>query len=258
MGLNEKSSTIYIIDFGLSKRYFNPKTGKHISYKNNKSLTGTARYASINTHMGIEQSRRDDLEALSYILLYFLRGNLPWQGLLTKTKEDKYRKIMQCKMATSTENLCKGFPNELQIMINYTRNLKFEEDPNYEYMNILIRTMTNTIRPEESNIYDWSIQDTTIEKHKTFVHLRERQIQLARRHSLLIMRNNGPGKISERSLGSKINESGVKAYRDGILDDSSHGRISKICMESIGTSNEKFNKKKKVQQTMKNSCCLVL
>ena len=113
IGRGANSGVIYVIDFGLAKRYKDPRTGQHIPYRNNKSLTGTARYASVNTHMGIEQSRRDDIEGILYVMLYFLRGSLPWQGLTAKNKNEKYKKIMDMKMSTSAETLCKGLPSTL-------------------------------------------------------------------------------------------------------------------------------------------------
>ena len=67
-------------------------------YRENKNLTGTPRYASLSNHLGIEQSRRDDLESLGYVLLYFMRGKLPWQGLNAATKKRKYNKIMESKI----------------------------------------------------------------------------------------------------------------------------------------------------------------
>ena len=103
MGLGKKANQVHIIDFGLAKKYRDPKTHVHIPYCENKNLTGTARYASVNTHMGIEQSRRDDLESLGYVFLYFLRGSLPWQGLQAQTKKQKYEKISEKKMKTPFE-----------------------------------------------------------------------------------------------------------------------------------------------------------
>ena len=112
MGLGKRANQVNIIDFGLAKKYRDPKSHQHIPYRENKNLTGTARYASINTHLGIEQSRRDDLESLGYVLMYFLRGSLPWQGLKAATKKQKYEKISEKKMSTPIEVLCKGFPPE--------------------------------------------------------------------------------------------------------------------------------------------------
>ena len=111
LGRGINANAVYLIDYGLAKRYRDATTKMHIPYRNNKKLTGTARYASLNTHMGIEQSRRDDLEGNCYVMLYFLRGSLPWQGLTAKNKNDKYKKIMETKMSTSIETLCKGFPS---------------------------------------------------------------------------------------------------------------------------------------------------
>lgn len=101
-----------MIDYGLAKRFRDPKTGEHIPYRDNKSLTGTARYASVNTHLGIEQSRRDDLESIGFILIYFLKGTLPWQGLQAKNKQDKYDRIKEKKASTTIEALTRGLPEE--------------------------------------------------------------------------------------------------------------------------------------------------
>jgi serine/threonine protein kinase len=112
IGRGSRAGIVHIIDFGLAKRYKDPRTGQHIPHKTSKSLTGTARYASLNTHIGIEQSRRDDIEGIIYVLLYFLKGSLPWQGLTAHNRNDKYKKIMELKMSISTENLCKGCPSK--------------------------------------------------------------------------------------------------------------------------------------------------
>lgn len=123
MGVNKRQDVCYMIDFGLSKRFRDPKTGEHIPYRDGKSLTGTARYASVNTHIGIEQSRRDDLESVGYILLYFLKGALPWQGLAGKNKNEKYDRIKEKKIQTTISEVTRGAPEEFTKYLQYCRNM---------------------------------------------------------------------------------------------------------------------------------------
>ena len=107
LGLGKNANQVSIIDFGLAKKFWVSKGNAHIPYKEGKNLTGTARYASTNAHLGREQSRRDDMESLAFVLLYFIRGSLPWQGLVARTKEEKYEKICKKKQTVSLESLCK-------------------------------------------------------------------------------------------------------------------------------------------------------
>ena len=108
IGKGHKSHIVYILDFGLAKKYWSSTHKCHIPFTTGKRLTGTARYASINALSGYEQSRRDDLESIAYILLYFLRGSLPWQGLRINNKDDRYKKICDKKRATSARELLKS------------------------------------------------------------------------------------------------------------------------------------------------------
>ncbi|KAG8739669.1 serine/threonine protein kinase, partial [Ceratobasidium sp. 423] len=125
---------VNIIDFSLTKKYCNPKTHLHIPYRENKNLTGTTHYTSINTHLGVEQAHHDDLESLAYVLMYFLCSQLPWQGLKAATKKQKYNCIMEKKMTTPTDLLCHGFPNEFSIFLNYCCALHFDGKPDYSYL----------------------------------------------------------------------------------------------------------------------------
>ncbi len=166
MGRESLKDILYLIDFGLAKKYI-LNNGQHIPYKSGKNITGTARYCSIYTHLGIEQSRRDDLESIGYVLIYFLRGNLPWQGIKTKCNDKHYEKIGFVKQSTSIEVLCSDFPNEFCNYFNYVKQLEFEEDPNY---NMLIELFERTLKKScgtkyinngicngnRHNLFDWN------------------------------------------------------------------------------------------------------
>ncbi|EDV27671.1 uncharacterized protein TRIADDRAFT_20995 [Trichoplax adhaerens] len=157
MGLGKKGNLVYIIDFGLAKRYRDAKTHQHIPYRENKNLTGTARYASINTHLGIEQSRRDDMESLGYMFMYFSHGSLPWQGLKAATKKQKYEKISEKKMATPVEKLCRGYPPEFATYLNICRSLKFDDKPDYAYFRQLFRNLYHRCSFTYDYVFDWNV-----------------------------------------------------------------------------------------------------
>ncbi|VAH76955.1 unnamed protein product [Triticum turgidum subsp. durum] len=162
MGLGKRANQVYMIDFGLAKKYRDTSTHQHIPYRENKNLTGTARYASVSTHLGIEQSRRDDMESLGYVLMYFLRGSppvtsLPWQGLKAGTKKQKYEKISERKIATSIEALCRGYPSEFQSFFHYCRALRFEDSPDYQYLKRLFRDLFIREGFQFDYVFDWTI-----------------------------------------------------------------------------------------------------
>jgi serine/threonine protein kinase len=156
MGLNSLSQNVYLLDFGLAKKYRSSRSLKQIPLVNRKKLTGTARYASINALKGYEHSRRDDLEAAGYVLLYFIKGRLPWQGIQVKTKEERYKKILKKKIEISPEELCENLPQEFEKYIDYTRNLEYLEEPDYAMLRELFNSILRKDHAKFDFIYDWT------------------------------------------------------------------------------------------------------
>jgi serine/threonine protein kinase len=150
-GVGPRIHHLYLIDFGLSKRYYE---NHHVSMRIYSGLLGTTRYASIHAHEGREPSRRDDLEASGHMLMYLLRGSLPWSGMRAKSMEDQHFKVGQKKKAIPLEELCKGFPDAFRIFLQTARQLGFQERPDYERF----RGLFQEVRKEYGLIEDHGFQ----------------------------------------------------------------------------------------------------
>ena len=156
MGLGASQSLVHVVDFGLAKKYRDPVTGTHIPYCDGKGLAGTSRYTSVNTHVGIEQSRRDDIEGLSYVLVYLLKGNLPWQGLHVRTKHERNQRIMETKLSLNPRDLCKGLPSEMCTLLEYSRSLAFEQAPDYTFLRRLLKDLLTRMGLSYDHHFDWT------------------------------------------------------------------------------------------------------
>ena len=131
---------IYIVDFGLAKKYRSDR-GNHVKFSINKMISGTPRYCSANSMRGVEQSRRDDLESLCYLIIYFFKGSLPWQGINISSKDKRFKIIYKMKKTIKIETLCEGLPHEIIDILKYTKNLGFSETPKYDYIKNLFVTI---------------------------------------------------------------------------------------------------------------------
>ena len=157
LGSDEYNAYLYLVDFGLAKKYRSSKTLKQNPYLKKKKLTGTARYASIHAMEEMEQSRRDDLEAVSYVIMYFIRGNLPWQGMRLKSNEDRYQKILEKKKEITTEELCFEYPKVFYEFVKYAKGLKYSEEPKYdELKKSFVDWLVNQKKEKFDFIYDWT------------------------------------------------------------------------------------------------------
>ena len=166
IGRGEKNKIIYIIDFGLSKKYIDLEKNKHIPYKEGKGLTGTARYVSLFTHYGIEQARRDDIESIAYNLIYFAKGKLPWQGVKTKNKKEKHKKIMESKLANTPGILCMGLPDEFEKLLKYSRKLEFEEEPDYKGIKTMFKNYIINHGDTMNMEFEWNLNKSEESKEE--------------------------------------------------------------------------------------------
>ncbi|EDW13876.2 casein kinase I [Drosophila mojavensis] len=165
MGLGSQRTRVFMIDFGLAKRYYRPSTRTHINYYERNELIGTARYASVHAHYA-EQGRRDDLESVGYLLLYFMRGRLPWQGINAATRVQKYEKIAESKSTLPLNILCAGVPTEFYMYMKYCRSLHFTEQPDYVYLRQLFKVLFRNHFLIYDYLYDWVNIDVEMGRNK--------------------------------------------------------------------------------------------
>ena len=159
MGLGNNASQVFIIDFGLAKRYRDPNTHEHCRFMQGKPLTGTARYASVRAMEGCEQSRRDDLESLGYVWMYLLRGDLPWMGLNIRDSTQKCARIAEVKKNTTFEQLCSGFPDEFVRYLYAVRELRFSDTPRYSQYRKMFRDLFIRCGYVYDCVYDWNVRN---------------------------------------------------------------------------------------------------
>ena len=183
-GREKEDNKIYIIDFGLAKKYYSVSKKSHIKFRTGKNLIGTARYCGRNAHKGYEQGRRDDIESIGYVLIYFLNGILPWQGLKAMKGEDQFEKIAEKKYNTSFEELTRNNPEEFLLYFKHCDSLKFEDEPNYDYLLSLFKTMINKYCIDCLYDYDW--KKNTIPNLSS---IKEKEINNNKDISLLVHNN---------------------------------------------------------------------
>ncbi len=155
MGNGDEKNTLFVVGYGVAKRYRDPGTREHIPYRDDKNLVGHARCASVNSYRGLEQSRCDDLESLGYVLFYVRKGELPWQGLSGANTKEKYRKIRKRKRRTSFSELCKDMPSQFIDYFRYVKGLEFEERPDYSYLRELLRKALRRNALVDDGVFDW-------------------------------------------------------------------------------------------------------
>lgn len=249
----ESGKVLYLLDFGLAKQYRSSKTYEHYPMKKNKKLTGTARYASINALRGYDQSRRDDLESVGYVLMYLLRGHLPWQGIDAKTKEEKYSKILYKKEITPPEELCSGYQEEFVSYLKYIRNLEYEEDPKYEYLIELFTKIVKTNLLDQIDYrYDWIVAKEIRQKEQE-----DRKKSLESNGT--DEKNNSKNRINISSLNTLNNTSlgfkeiGLEVQKDIEKIDNQNININISINITNNNNNININNNNKSKESKKNN-----
>ena len=231
-GHYKSDNKIYLIDFGLAKKYYSSTKKRHIKFQSGKNLVGTARYCSRNAHKGFELSRRDDIESIGYCLIYFLKGILPWQGLKVKRIEDQFKKIAEKKYQTSFEELTKDIPEEFLQYFKHCEKLRFEDEPNYDYLIALFKNALSKYCNDNGPLYDWKKQ----ENGKNNTAILKMIYSNSRNISMLVNENSNNLSVVDSKGEEKENKAEV------INDNNNKNDISNIILSKEIFNDEKENK----------------
>ena len=214
----EDPNIIYLVDFGLSKKYRSQQTGRHVKFRNTGKLTGTLRFASPNALRGGEQSRKDDLISAGYMLIYLFKKKLPWQVIKAQNSTDKYIKIYRMKKAIKPEQLCQNLPQEFVQYMKYVQNLGFESNPDYNYLKKLFHHILKDLNLNADKLlFSW-IKQSDIKKIKKKVNPRSR--------------NSSP----QQRIYEKIKSNLQKKQRDNSSSDSSENNSYDVIPKIINNN----------------------
>ena len=243
LGYGEYNAYLYLLDFGLAKKYRSSKTLKQYPYIKKKKLTGTARYASIHAMEEMEQSRRDDLEAVGYVIMYFIRGNLPWQGIKLKSNEDRYKKILDKKKEVSTEELCAECPKVFYEYVKYTKKLGFNEERKYDlFKNKFVNYIVNIKKEKFDYIFDWAIE-SDIKKRKEEFNITCPPMDNSKENENEIFHlNDGSKAISHNEKKNEKNDENEKDNKEDNIDSNNENNKDNNKDENGDERNSERNK----------------
>ena len=231
---------LYLIDFGLSVKYRSSSSGKHIKFGFTGKITGTTKYSSINSIRGVEQSRKDDLESVAYMIIFFMKGFLPWQNVESKDEDNKYYKIYMMKKNIHERKLCEGLPDEIYSFLKYTKNLGFEEEPDYNYLRTLFKKLLfkHNIIYNDSLTFSWA--NNNINPNKALLNLYRRKSNF---HSRLFkqIQNNLKLKENNNYISSKSSyKKNLKNESEYIYNNKKNYKNKKL-MGNIKINSIKYN-----------------
>ena len=230
---------LYLIDFGLSTKYRSSASGKHVKFGFTGKLTGTTKYSSANTIRGGEQSRKDDLESVAYMIIFFMKGDLPWEHIKSNNEINKYYKIYMMKKNLPVQQLCKGLPIQIYYFLKYVKRLNFEEQPDYNYLRSLFKDLLYKYKYIYNNKMTFSWVDKNCIFNNGSINLYKRKSNF---HSRLFKYIQKQLEIKENINGSNIKTLNPKSVRNKYLINNTSRNNAKYKNKKTESKNRTNNK----------------